>query len=84
MRLIKLIGIIIAALLAGILVTVLQVLVIIYASTPSAEPSIVITDTSKLKEGDIALCKQYRQWQATPEIKGATTSMDALCEKLGH
>ena len=37
-----------------------------------------------LTASDVELCKQYRKWQALPEINGATTSMDAICEKLGR
>lgn len=41
-------------------------------------------NTAGLQNGTVELCKQYRRWQALPEIKGVTTSMDTLCEKLGY
>ena len=37
-----------------------------------------------LTASDVELCKQYRKWQLQPEIKGATTGMDAICEKIGQ
>lgn len=43
-----------------------------------------LVENSALEASDRELCKQYRKWQAMPEIKGVTTSMDAICEKLGQ
>ncbi len=55
-----------------------------YTTVSETVNTVVDTHAEELKTGTISLCKQYRQWQALPEIKGATTSMDAICEKLGH
>lgn len=50
----------------------------------SSEVTVRPVVNSKLEASDRELCKQYRKWQAMPEIKGVTTSMDVICERLGQ
>lgn len=55
-----------------------------YTTVSETVNTVVDTHAEELKAGTISLCEQYRRWQALPEIEGATTSMDTICEKLGR
>lgn len=84
MRVIKTIGVVLAIAVVVLFVNLITLQFLLIMSFKTTAQQVEIVDHTDLSKGDVELCKQYRHWQALPEIKGATTSMDALCEKLGH
>lgn len=80
MRVIKTIGVVVAIAIAVLFINLITLQLLNIVISKPTVPQVEID----LSKGDAELCKQYRQWQALPEIKGVTTSMDALCEKLGR
>lgn len=84
MRVIKTIGVVVAIAVTVLFINLITLQLLLIMSFKPTAQQVEIVDYRDLSKGDVELCKQYRQWQALPEIKGAATSMDALCERLGY